>query len=703
MEALEKLFYLTGIGREYYDFSGHSREISLRSRIACARAMDIAVDNPARVDAAIFDLDAKPWTQFLQPLQIAAAGDNVHFEVRLPDTLRERAVRWILTSEQGDLQSGTAAISELNEIGEYRIEDTRYAAYAVPVGVVSAGYYILSVAVDDATAESTLAVCPAACYKPCALEAEPAAKRSWGISCHLYTLRSETNWGIGDFADLKALTRYSADAGIDFLLLNPLHAPNFSAADFASPYSASDRRFLNPLYISLPDAAAALGANELAQHFDDVAKQEQLELLRIAPHVAYKDVAKLKLAELHDLFIWFVSHTDQVQSKIAIQYEGFVQGQSQALQDFARHAAAHPLPELEFSPSENFEIFLQWLARMQLQACQHFALECGMSIGLVGDLAVGAAVGGAETHCNEHLYCKTASIGAPPDAFNELGQNWALPAPRPTAMRDTGYAHFIDLLRANMQSTGGLRIDHVMGLMRLWWCLAGEPEGAYVYYPFEHMFALLRLESHRQQCCVIGEDMGVVEDAFRDAMHSSALFNNRLFYFERARDGSFLDPAMHSVDTLFMTSNHDVPTLAAWWSGEDLRLKASLGLLEQTEQDALSCALQVRADDRVKVLEWLASNDLLPAGWRGDYLQIQEKPYDFSLCAALHQACARSSSRLLSLQLEDAQLMTEPLNIPGTYREYPNWRRKQANNIDAIFADSHIRQMFAAINEERIQ
>ncbi|NNC55458.1 MAG: 4-alpha-glucanotransferase [Pseudomonadales bacterium] len=373
------------------------------------------------------------------------------------------------------------------------------------------------------------------------------------------------------------------------------------------------------------------------------------------------------------------------------------------------HAKMHTLPGLEFEPDVTFEKFLQWLAQVQLQACQSLALELGMQLGVIGDLAVGATGGGAETEGNPQLFCQSASIGAPPDAFNAGGQNWALPAPLPAAMRASGFVHFIALLQANMQSVGGLRIDHVMGLMRLWWCLEGEPGGAYVYYPFEQLFALLRLESHRNECCVIGEDMGVVEDVFREAMQQSALLNNRLFYFERDHSGCFIDPATHSVDTLFMTSNHDVPTLAAWWSAEDLSLQQSLGLLAQNDEQTLADAQQVRENDCLHALQWLAANNLLPESWReelaarqnGAQSEAQSKPYDSSLCAALHLACARSKSRLFSLQLEDMQLMTEPLNIPGTYLQYPNWRRKQKSGIETLFADSRIRALFAAINQER--
>ncbi|NNC55646.1 MAG: hypothetical protein HKO07_07990, partial [Pseudomonadales bacterium] len=341
-------------GREYYDFTGAHRKISHQSRMACLRAMDIAVDDPAAVDAAIFELDAKPWTQLLRPLQIADAGENVHVELRLPALEGAQVVSWTMTSEHREEHSGAASLSELSEQGEYHLDGVRYAAYAVPLGPVSAGYYRLSVLVDEQQAEATIAVCPATCYTPREHKPGTGAQRSWGLSCHLYTVRSENNWGIGDFADLKALARYGAGVGMDFLLLNPLHAPNFSSEDFASPYSASDRRFLNPLYISLPDAAEFLGAKKLRQQFDLVLQQEQIEQLRSASHVDYPALAKLKLTALRELFDWFVAQAgdarNDAQKKVAAQYQAFSQYRQPALNDFAAHAAAHPPPGVNYAP-----------------------------------------------------------------------------------------------------------------------------------------------------------------------------------------------------------------------------------------------------------------------------------------------------------------------------------------------------------------
>ncbi len=348
-----------------------------------------------------------------------------------------------------------------------------------------------------------------------------------------------------------------------------------------------------------------------------------------------------------------------------------------------------------------FHIWLQWLATTQLADCQQHARSIGMRVGLMRDLAVGSVDRGCEVQQAQGLYLTGATIGAPPDPLAPAGQDWGMPVLHPQRLRQQCYRQFIELLQSNMLATGALRMDHVMSLLRLWWCLPAvdteTPAGLYVYYPLEELLALLRLESWRNQCMVVGEDLGVVPAELRVLMRDSGVYGNRVLYFEQHHDRRFKSPAEQQDDVLLMVTNHDVPALADWWQGSDLQRRLQLGLL--ADEEALAWLLQERATDKQRLLDALAAEELLPTAWAGAAL---ERVLDMGLCSAIHCFAARSRSRLLLLQLEDLQLLREPVNIPGTYREYPNWRRKQALATDEIFAAPAVRELLAAVNEERM-
>jgi 4-alpha-glucanotransferase len=379
-----------------------------------------------------------------------------------------------------------------------------------------------------------------------------------------------------------------------------------------------------------------------------------------------------------------------------------VRRQGEPLQAFSRHESEHCGLSVAYGNDPVFHQYLQWIAAAQLQDCQSLALSSGMNIGIMADLAVGAVKGGAEVESKAGLFCQSATVGAPPDPFAKHGQNWDLPALDPIALRRDNYRHFIDLLRANMSHCGALRIDHVMGLMRLWWCLPGLAGGAYVYYPLEELLAILRLESHRNRCVIIGEDMGVVPDDFRARMAQTAVYSNKLFYFERDHDQQFTQPQDHQADALLMVTNHDVSTLAGWWDNTDLHIRHNIGLLD-TESE-LAEVLRERREDKTRVLSWLQTQQLLPQGWATTTADGgKEKPFDIVLCGAILAASARSRSRMMLFQLDDLQLLQEPVNIPGTHREYPNWRRKQKWETKTLFEDPQIQGLLASTYQERKQ
>ncbi|MGS2722676.1 4-alpha-glucanotransferase [Porticoccus sp. GXU_MW_L64] len=689
MGTLEKLLFLKGVSAEYDDYSGQRQIVPWEHRVQLLEAMNGPGGDRPSHEEEVFTLDASPWQRWLQHQHIAVLGRSQYLDIRISPHETEKTFQWQIHCEGGDQFTGNAPVSELEEVGDYWIDDSRYSARRLRLPDVPMGYHKLTLDDGQTRLATQLVVAPSHC---CRFDDKPV----WGISCQLYTLRSARNWGIGDFTDLAQLIHESASQGASMIGLNPLHALNGKGEFSISPYSPSDRRFLNPLYVDLEVVDDFRESGPVQAVYNSAACQGELHRLRAVEWVDYAAVRALKYSLLADMYSHFVAVHLHAESSRGQLFRQFVAGQGQALQDFCCFETQQNGDGLLPCGDEQFHQYLQWLAWEQLHYCQQLAVTEGMSIGLMGDLAVGATADGAEVATNPALYSCEASIGAPPDPFSQSGQNWGLPALKPVELKRTGYRHFIELLRANMVVYGALRIDHFMSLLRLWWCLPDNAGGAYVYYAFDDLLALLCLESHRNHCAVVGEDLGVVPDEVRTRMAEVGVFGNKLLFFEK-QDQGFRLPASHQRDALLMVTNHDVPTLAGWWNGDDLQAQCQYGL---ADVQGLGCRQSARQNDKVQLLQWLASEGRLPEGWQATE-EYSAKPFDWALCSAILATSARSRSTLMLLQLEDLQMIPSPVNIPGTHKEYPNWRRKQIENTKTLFAIPAIQHLMATINTER--
>ena len=684
--------YLRGVSAEYYSYSGDRIAIPWQDRLQLLTEMG---DDPAdenAVESAIYKLDAKPWLSWLQSLHIVVKGTSEYIDLRISPDQQDHLFQWKITTEAGDLVKGEFIPAALEEVGNYYIDDFRYTARRLSITGLPSGYHQVSINNHHQQQQALLIVAPDCCFK-----ADPADQKVWGINCQLYTLRSKRNWGIGDFTDLCELIELGAAAGMDLISLNPVHAPYTSEMDIASPYSPSDRRFLNPLYID-PENVPEYGDSQALYIESRMQLEGQLSGLRDLDLIDYDAVARLKYSIYDQIFQYFLKYHIKRSSQRAIKFNDYVQQQGLALSAFTQFESQHFGLQTESASDPRFHQYLQWLAEQQLSHCQQLAQRAGMSIGLMKDLAVGAVSQGAEVQGNPGLYCKNATIGAPPDPLAQQGQNWDLPALDPIALKESDYQLFIDLLRANMRSCGGLRIDHILGLLRLWWCHPDIENGAYVYYPMDDLLAILCLESQRHHCMVVGEDMGTVPGELRTAMKLRSIYSNKVFYFEKNPDQSFKLPQSHESEALFMVTNHDVSTLAGWWDGTDLEIRRQIGLISNGQE--LEHALEQRQQEKNQLLNWLEGQQLLPEN-RSQY--PHEMAFDFSLCSAILLACATSRSTMMLFQLDDLQLLQRPVNIPGTYQQYPNWRRKQKQTTQSLFKDSRVKALLSSIHQERMQ
>lgn len=719
--VLEGLAQRMGIETGYYDYSGEHRTVPSSSCRQILAAMGFDDPDPAGLAAAIESQENDQWRRLIPPVFVIRENGARQIPLQISEDQLNLKLRWRLWFEDGRLAAGNWNPAGLVQVGRQEIGDRVWLrCQATLPDDLEPGYHEL---VIHAPGRSEGWVCriiviPQQCYEPDVLV---RGERVWGLSVQLYTLRSDRNWGIGDFGDLKKLAWKAGQAGAAVLGLNPLHALFPACPESYSPYSPSSRLFLNILYIDVPAIAEAAHCETLITLLRDSAFRTRIEKLRAADRVDYTAVTDVKLSALRMLFEDFrVNHLSKGTAR-ARQFQYFVIQSGPPLETHALFDALHahfarrspgssgwqdwpddyadPCSDavmrfaLRHRDSIDFYQYLQWIANEQLAEAQVAAKDAGMSIGLYRDLAVGVSPDGSENWANQKLHVHAATVGAPPDALALKGQDWGLPPMNPKRLVQQAYAGFVQLMRSNMRNCGALRIDHVMGLLRLWWVPAGSDatEGAYVYYPFDDLLGIVGLESRKAKCLVIGEDLGTVPDQVRDALPLAGIYSYRVLMFEKNEDGSFRNPADYPRRAVATVSTHDLPPLYSYWDGSDINLRAQLGLYP--DEQTLHHTVAARAADRKKLL--LALVD-------GGMAEPEAKQMNTTLMCAIHQYLSRSNAAIVMTQAEDWLGMTEAVNIPGTSTSvYPNWRRKLSTDIDSMLNDTAAKELFARINAER--
>ncbi|MET0541294.1 MAG: 4-alpha-glucanotransferase, partial [Variovorax sp.] len=708
-EALQRLCAHYGIATDYHDIFGHRHVIApanLRALLS-SFGVDAATPLAQSLDVA----HRATWARVLPPsLAIDAEVERWSLVLRPPAALA--AASWSIQEEGGLVHHGRIDLHAHHEAARVEIDGVAYCERRVEIAVsLPMGYHRLRL---EGQADETLVICaPPHCYQPPALRGEG---RVWGPALQLYALRSNRNWGIGDFSDLARFAQHAAARGAGIIGLNPLHALFPHNPAHASPYSPSSRLQLDVLYIDVEAVEEYRDCEAARQRVQAPDFQARLAALRDAELVDYPGVAAAKfeiLALLHRHFV------ERQQPAAVNAFEAFRAERGPALQQHALFEALQadfhesdpsvwgwPVwPEAYRSPdspavaafaeanAERIAYFeyLQWQAAKQLA---HVGAQCdalGMAVGLYLDLAVSVDRAGSDAWSAQSIFALGASVGAPPDEFNPNGQGWGLPPLRPDRLRESGYGFFIDTLRGSMRGAGALRIDHVMGLMRLFWIPPAQTphDGAYVYYPLHELLAIVAIESHRQRCMVIGEDLGTVADEMRGALARFQVLSYRLLYFERQHDGDFKPPTEYPRHALVAISTHDLATLTGWWASHDLRLRLSLGLFPS--QDIFEKQLFDRAQERVRLLLAVQRAGLLSADAVAEATGAQTLPP--AVVAAIHAYIATTPSQVMMVQLEDAIGMIEQANMPGTTDSHPNWRRKLSLDLQQLAVDPQTEQL----------
>ncbi len=552
-------------------------------------------------------------------------------------------------------------------------------------------------------------VCPPKAYIPPDLE---TGRRIGGIGIALYGVRSRTNWGIGDFGDLRRIIDWAADdLQVDFVGLNPLHALLNRSPFNSSPYSPSSRLYHNYVYLDvpgIPDFADSKAARELADHLDTM---RTVQRLRETEHVEYEEVAGLKLRVLREVFRTFMDNHGKPSSSEErwTPFRDYMERKGIYLRRFATFCAleehfrnASPSantwrewpPEFHDPPSDAvrafrrthedqvlFWMYLQWQVDEQLRELQRYASDKGMLIGLYHDEALAVDRSGADFWSAQECFHHGFTVGAPPDALGPFGQNWGFSPPDTDRIRNLGYEPFLHRLTASCTHGGALRIDHVMQFNRLFWIPDGKPasQGVYVRDEEQDLLNLLVLQSQRNRTLVIGEDLGTVPPDFRERLMSRGVFSYRLFYFERDGNGNLIPHYSYPQNALVSISTHDLPTLAGFWGGLDIDELKTIGILDESREKSFR---EDRHNHKAKIIEKLVQEGFLPADVAHE-AWIEPFPTDH-LHSAVLRFVIHTPARLVMVSQEDLFLDPRRQNVPGTTDERPNWVTKMRYTVEEL-------------------
>lgn len=709
-EDLDRLRYLAdlnGVSTFFWDWSGKHRQISSSTLLRVLQQLEVPVSaesDRAALEAAIEWTDRQPWLQTLPDCLVVRRGDFREVPVHLP---HGHGVRLLVVLE-GD---GEVELEQLDRWVPPHEVDGRLigrATFEIP-GDLPLGYHHLRAEISMGT-EVDVVVRPFYVV-PQRLESPALAMggRFWGVNAQAYSVRSRGSWGVGDSEDLADLTAICADEGANFILINPLHAAEPVSPIEESPYLPVSRRWLNVLYIRpevIPEYAE-LGPRQIARIEQE--RQEAVDAPGNRGGSLNRDQSwESKRRALEAIFpVPRSIHREA-------EYRAFLARGGEDLRRFAlwcslaEHYGTTILPEeVETGPETpesvrlaeelasriEFHSWCQWIAATQCRTPQRVAEALGMKIGIMSDLAVGVHGYGAEFWANRENFAADVSVGAPPDMYSQTGQNWSQPPWNPRVLERTGFAPLRDVLRATMALSGAIRIDHILGLFRLWWIPSGETadQGAYVSFNHEAMVGVVLLEAYRHGCVVIGEDLGTVEPWVRTYLADRGIMGTSVLWFEKDHSGWPLPADQYRSQVLATVNTHDLPPTAGYMEGIHTTLRERLGLLVESVE-------QVQRIDREEQERMLAR--LIEWGLASEASSPQE------VLEALHRYICRTPSRLVAAALVDAVGEKQPQNLPGTHHEYPNWRIPLSDSegkpiwIEELAEREDMRRLFAIMREE---
>jgi 4-alpha-glucanotransferase len=705
-EALDKAAETWGIQPDYWDIWGKHHITPPETKRAILQSLGIEAGSKEQLDVAAEEHSRREWSRLVPPSLVISESQRPRvFAANLPAEFAALEARVTLKVESGATEIHQVALGEIPVAGIAEFNGARYVRKRIPLpDYLPLGYHDVEILVGGSGASMRLIIAPDRAYLPEGL-------RSAGIAIALYGVRSQRNWGCGDFRDLQGVLDWVADeVDASFVALNPLHAIHNRRPYNISPYLPTSIFYQNWLYLdveSIPEFAACAHAQRL---WAQPEIQQEIAALRASDFVEYERVHALKMRFLKPLFATFLREYRSGSAR-AKQFQEYIEREGDLLRRFATYCALdqwihrrHPeiwlwtdwpepfrspdSPETEAFAKKHWRLvlfyqYLEWQIDQQLEAAQQHARDKGLSIGLYHDLALATDRFGSDLWAHRSFFAAGCRVGSPPDDFSPQGQDWAFPPPNAVQHRESGYRLFIESIRKNCRHGGALRIDHVMRFFRLYWIPDGvdAAHGAYVRDHWDDLIRIVALESVRHRVVVIGEDLGTVEPEVRETLARFGILSYRLLYFEKDGNGRFRRNVDYPRQTLVSSTTHDLPTLAGFWVHEDIEQRRRAGVLDEAGYRA---QLAARAAEKQKMLDALLAAGLLPPGFPRSASDVPE------LTGELHNAVigflASTPAMLLLVNQEDLTKEIAQQNLPGTTWQYPNWSRKMHFRIDELYS-----------------
>ncbi|VAX31178.1 4-alpha-glucanotransferase (amylomaltase) [hydrothermal vent metagenome] len=714
-DLINELSGLCGLIPEYYDAWDKLRTVPFETKVAALRAMGYETAEPGKMREAIEGIKQKRSCTLIEPVKVVSVNAQSG-ELRLcipAEKVDESTVlRWSVTDEEDHTEVKSAELSGISrqtikEIAGKRIIEVSVADrvdrptgyYDVRIEVVSAGQVL--------SGQMRLIITPDRAYLPPALA---NGNRTWGLGINLYALRSGNNQGVGDLSDLGEMFQWvGSGLGGDFVAINPLHSITNRMPYGVSPYSPLSRLYCNMIYLDIYWVEDVRNSRRATAIIESPEFVEEMERLRQTGLIDYEGVARLKEPVLNAAFQYLYEEHLLSLTERGQRFRLFISSGGKTLDDYATFLSLHEYftqkglyhwkdwPHEYHNPGTHevrmfrerhekritFHKYIQWLINEQLGDASKKAEESGMSIGLYRDLAVGSLADGSDVWGNQDIFAIDVNVGAPPDNFSFRGQNWGFPPLIPDRLRQQGYEFFIQVIRENMKHAGAIRIDHALGLFRLYWIPPGirSQDGVYIRYPSEDLLRIIALESMRNHVVVIAEDLGTVGKEVRKTLKRFGMLSYRLFYYERDRSTrEYLPPQAYPEMAVTSITTHDLPTISGFWIGRDIEVRKALNLYP--DDKAWLRDLTNRQADRQRLLRALRRAGVLPQGMSTDPDRVPAMTEE--LCLAVYRYLAMTPSKLLTVNLDDIIGTADQQNLPSTVNEYPNWRRKVPYRIEEL-------------------
>lgn len=736
-EMINELAALCGILPEYWDIFGKLHTTSFDTKRAMLRAMKMHIESDDDIAREIDERKTRLWKNIADPVLVVSVNAHpLKIPVYIPVRNGEEnnlLITCDIEDENGLFNGFQANGNDLNILEERTINNIRYIKVLISDEVHrNTGYYTISFkctlssnmfpnGTDTIQKTTKLIITPDACYLP----PESETGKTWGLSVNLYSIHSKRTWGIGDFKDLETIVDMMAALKADFIGVNPLHAIPNTYPYGISPYSPISRLYKNFIYLDIAAVQEVIESDEIREFINRESFRKKIRKLKKTGLVDYEQAGQIKEHILRRAFEIFYKRHYKKNTERDSEFKIYVSAEGKYVESFATFLTLWNLfkkeknmyswqewPEEYHDPKGGaviafrkkhekevlYYIYLQWLIDDQLLKISRHCKEIGMKIGLYYDLAIGAISGGSDVW-NYQQIIGDADVGAPPDDFNPNGQNWGFPPMIPDRLKEKGYELFIETIRKNMKYGGALRIDHALGLFRLFWIPAGtSPEnGAYLLQPAEDLLRIIALESERNKTIVIAEDLGTIDDIFREMLQSFQMLSYRLFYFERNYpDPSFKSPEQYPPMALCAITTHDLPTIYGYWAGHDIEVKKQLGIYG--DEEAWKNDLIARERDKRLILSALKTKGIIPADYPENPQLIPHMTHE--LCIAIYRCLALSPCKLLLVSLDDIIGTLDQQNMPGTVDSHPNWMQKTPSSIEDMLHDKRFSDLSSLFDEK---